>query len=105
MTAKAMQLAQKYLTFNDGVQDRKILDLVMLSKRHDAGELIVFLINLYREKRMHLEKLMIDGVTTPELDRSIGCLFRIHMALRTIRRQTEEEMLYDFTEQRTGTGG
>ena len=76
----------------------------MLSNSHDTGEIMLFLINLYREKRKHLERLMIDDVTTPELDRAIGCLFRIHRALRIIRQKLEEEE-YEQFERRTGTGG
>ncbi|MFC1591385.1 hypothetical protein ACFL43_02555 [Thermodesulfobacteriota bacterium] len=103
MRQQIINQAQKYLTVRDRFLDKKIVDLMALTSNHELDEIILFLKNMYREKRENLQKLVISDTTTGELDQTVACLFRIHMSLKIIINAMEEEI--HESEQRTGTGG
>ena len=103
MKSEIIIQAQKYLTISDGFSNRKIADIEMLLKNHNPAEIILFLKNLYREKKEKMLDLLESDTTTREFEQTIGCLFRIHIALKIITDQLEEET-YE-SQQRTGTGG
>ena len=81
-----IKTAQQYLTYTDdnGFPQRRIIDIEQLSATHDPDEIILFLLRLYRDKRERLAKLIMHNTVTPEIDRLISSLFRIHMALSVL---------------------
>jgi len=103
MITKAIIEAQRYLISNDGLYARRMIDIVKLSKNHDRGQIMLFLINLYKEKKKALEQLIDCATSAPELDYAIGALFRINMALKLLRTELEEEEDAEF-KQRTAAG-
>ena len=96
--------AQSYLTVKDGISERKITDLIALSKNHDADELIMFLCDLYYDKHRLVSGLLENDDNSIMLDMAIGAMFRISQAIRLIKDCRKEDNSEQF-EQRTGTGG
>ena len=97
-----IKTAQQYLTYTDdnGVTQRRIIDIEHLSATHDPGEIILFLLRLYRDKRHRLAKLIMYDTVTPEIDRLISSLFRIHMALSVLNDFNRKEGMDDSSKPR-----
>ena len=104
MTSQILLDAQRYLTVNDGMRERKLLDLVALSDNHDPDELIMLMCELYYEKHQCLSRLLDQDDNSIMVDHVIGSMFRLSSAIRLIKDIEKEETVYE-TERRTGTGG
>jgi hypothetical protein len=95
--------AQKCLTIKDGISERKIVNLVVLSENHDPDELIQILCDLYYEKHLFISGLLEQDDNSIVLDMAIGSMFRMTMAIKLIKDCIEEEK--DEFEQRTAASG
>jgi hypothetical protein len=104
MNAETLLKAQSYLTVKDGISERKITDLIALSKNHDSDELIMFLIDLYYDKHRLVSGLLERDDNSIMLDMGIGSMFRLTQAIRLIKESGKEDINEQF-ESRTGTGG
>ena len=57
--------AQKCLTIKDGICERKIVNLVVLSENHNPDELIQILCDLYYEKHRFISRLLEQDENQP----------------------------------------
>jgi len=96
--------AQSYLTVKDGISERKITDLVALSRNHDSDELILFLCDLYYDKHRMVSGLLERDDNSIMLDLGIGAMFRLSQAIRLLKDTRKEDIDEQF-EQRTAASG
>jgi hypothetical protein len=96
--------AQGFLTVKDGIRERKITDLVALSRNHDTDELILFLSDLYFDKHRMVSGFLERYDNSIMLDMTIGAMFRLSQAIRLIKNSRKED-IDDHFEQKTGTSG
>jgi hypothetical protein len=96
--------AQSYLTVKDGIRERKITDLVALSRNHDSDELILFLCDLYYDKYRMVSGLLERDDNSIMLDMGIGAMFRLSQAIRLLKDTRKEDIDEQF-EQRTAASG
>ena len=90
MTIKSIQSIQKYLTVSHSDQQRKIINVEVLLKKHGPEPVICVLKSLYKEKREILAKLIKGDKSSPKIDEVISAMFRIHMAIKMLEREMEE---------------
>ena len=62
----------------------------MLLKRHKAESVISLLKRLMKEKQKTLVTLINTDESRFEIDEIIGAMFRLHLAIRRLERETEE---------------
>ena len=86
MTKEAINAAQEYLTVK-GERKSQIVNVELLLRRHPSEYVVAFLKDLLKEKEVLLRDMAILDKTNPNLDRMIGEMFRVHMAIRTIERE------------------
>ena len=103
MNRETLLDAQRCLTIKDGISERKIVDLVALSKNHDPDELIQILCDLYYEKHVFISGLLEQDDNSIILDMAIGSMFRMTQAIKLIKDSREEEK--DEFEQRSAASG
>ena len=96
--------AQRYLTINDGIRKKKIIDLISLSKNHEPDEMILFLCDLYYDKYRLISGLLERNDNSIMLDMGIGAMFRLSQAIKLLKDSRKEDVDEHF-EQRTGTSG
>jgi hypothetical protein len=91
MTGNAIQVIQDYLTISNGNgETRKMVDVEFLLKRHPPLLVIGLLRGLFKKKEEKLVYLVDLDKSRMEIDRIIGEMFRLHMAIRMIKKETEE---------------
>jgi len=96
--------AQRYLTINDGIRKKKIIDLISLSKNHEPDEMILFLCDLYYDKYRLISGLLERNDNSIMLDMGIGAMFRLSQAIRLLKDTRKEDIDEQF-EQRTAASG
>ena len=104
MKSEILLEAQKFLTVKDGISERKITDLIALSKNHDSDELIIFLCDLYYDKHRLVSGLLERDDNSIMLDMAIGSMFRLTQAIRLIKDSRKEDINEQF-EQKTAASG
>jgi hypothetical protein len=104
MNREIISQAQKYLIINDGIREKKIIDLISLSKNHDADEILLFLCDLYHDKHRFISGLLEVDDNSIMLDMGIGSMFRLSQAIRLIKESRKED-IDDHFEQRTAASG
>jgi hypothetical protein len=91
MTADIIQKIQACLTVRqNGGQKRKIIDVEVLLKRHNAESVISLLKRLLKEKQKNLVSLINTDESRFEIDETIGTMFRLHLAIRRLEQEREE---------------
>jgi hypothetical protein len=91
MTADTIQKIQACLTvLQNGGQKRKIIDVELLLKRHNAESVISLLKRLLKEKQKNLVSLINTDESRFEIDETIGTMFRLHLAIRRLEQEREE---------------
>jgi hypothetical protein len=91
MTADTIQKIQACLTVRqNGGQKRKIIDVEVLLKRHNAESVISLLKRLLKEKQKNLVSLINTDESKFEVDEIIGTMFRLHLAIRRLEQEREE---------------
>ena len=89
MTEKTLKEAQDFLTITNNSQVKRIIDIEMLLERYGTTIVLSLLKDILAEKRRTLRDLVVTDKTTPRVNEMIAAMFRIHMAIRTIERETE----------------
>ena len=89
MTKKTLKEAQDFLTITYDGQIKRIINIEMLVERHGSTTVLSLLKDILTEKRRILRDLVVTDKTTPKVNEMIAAMFRIHMAIRTIERETE----------------
>ena len=90
MTADTIQKIQACLTVSRDGDEKKIIDVELLLKRHKAESVISLLKRLLKEKQKSLVTLVNTDESRYEIDETIGQMFRLHLAIRRLQRETEE---------------
>jgi hypothetical protein len=91
MTADIIQKIQACLTVRqNGGQKKKIIDVEVLLKRHNAESVISLLKRLLKEKQKNLVSLINTDESRFEIDETIGTMFRLHLAIRRLEQEREE---------------
>ena len=91
MTADSIHKIQACLTVcQNGGQKKKIIDVEVLLKRHKAESVISLLKRLLKEKQKSLVTLVDTDESRYEIDETIGQMFRLHLAIRRLQKETEE---------------
>ena len=96
MNNEILTEAQSYLIVKDGIGERKITDLIALSKNHDADELIIFLSDLYFDKHRLASGLLERDDNSIMLDLGIGAMFRLSQAIRLLKDTRKEDIDEQF---------
>ena len=81
MDMHALQIAQAYLT----TEDRVIVDLESLFKRHPADKVISFLEFYLKEKKEEIKDYVILGITNDFFDQAVTEWFRLQIAINTLK--------------------
>ena len=87
MTSEMIQTAQDYLTVSaDGNgKKRKIVDVDQLLRSHPYEEVIDFLKTILKEKQIALRDLILTDKTKKQIDETVGVMFRVTMAIRSLQ--------------------
>jgi transposase len=90
MTTDTIQKIQACLTVCRNGDEKKIIDVELLLKRHKAESVISLLKRLLKEKQKTLVTLVDTDESKFEIDEVIGTMFRLHLAIRRLEREKEE---------------
>ena len=90
MTGDTIQKIQACLTVSRDGDEKKIIDVALLLKRHKAESVISLLKRLLKEKQKSLVTLVDTDESRYEIDETIGQMFRLHLAIRRLQKETEE---------------
>ena len=85
MTDEIIMNAQDYLTVNNGGQIRQIINIELLIRRHGPDQVIEFLRKLSKQYKRELKRRILKDKTDSRINELIAKLFRITMAINTIR--------------------
>ncbi len=90
MNRKMIQTAQDYLTVATKENGkRKIMDIDQLLENHSSEEVISLLKIFLKEKQIDLRDFILEDKTKPEIDETVGVMFRVTMAIKTIQNGKE----------------
>ena len=90
MTADTIHKIQACLTVcQDGGQKKKIIDVEVLLRRHNAESVISLLKRLFKEKQKTLTTLVNTDESRYEIDETIGQMFRLHLAIKKLEEERE----------------
>ena len=81
MDKHLLQIAQAYLT----TEDRVIVDLESLFKRHQPDKVISFLEFYLKEKKEEIKDYMTLGITERCFDLAVSEWFRMQIAINTLK--------------------
>ena len=95
MDTHTLQIAQAYLT----TEERVIVDLETLFKRHPDDKIISFLEFYMKERKEEIKDYVILEVTDKSFDRAVSEWFRLQIAINVLRQGATYE--YSTTEQGT----
>ena len=90
MTTDTIRKIQACLTVRQNGGQRKIIDVEVLLKRHNAESVISLLKRLLKEKQKNLVSLINTDESRFEIDETIGTMFRLHLAIRRLEQEREE---------------
>ena len=91
MNREMIQTAQEYLTVStDGNgKKRKLVAIDQLLQKHPPGEVINLLKTILKEKQIVLRDFILKDKTKPEIDETIGVMFRVTMAIKALENEKE----------------
>ena len=89
MTVETIQQAQAYLTVRNNGTSKKIVDVETLLKRHGHVQVLSLLMDLQKEKGKKLVQLMEGDRSKCEIDETVAQMFRLYMAIKTLKREME----------------
>jgi hypothetical protein len=85
MNDDIMTQAQEYLTLNG----HQILNIELFVKRRDSESLVLTLKELQKNYQKHLKRKITSDRTDPKINELIVKIFRINMAVKTLRNGRE----------------
>ena len=92
MTNNAIQTVQDYLTMISDNRVKRILDIKSLINRHPVRKVVSLLEEMVQQKQKMLEELLVEDKTSSIINETIATIFRLNMAVETIRKIKEVEM-------------
>ena len=90
MNTATIQKAQKFLTVRHDHGDVQVLDIEHIARDRSVRYLVIHLSDLYKEHEKLLQTLVLADITSPEIDELISRMFRIRMAISTIKDDWKE---------------
>ena len=90
LNEETIREAQDYLTVAMESGVKKILNIELLLRRHPPEEVVNVLRLYFGDKQKHLKKLIFKDKTNPDIDSTIGTMFRIEMAITSIEREVRD---------------
>ncbi|HOG18844.1 MAG TPA: hypothetical protein PKW37_00170 [Salinivirgaceae bacterium] len=104
MTKQFIIEAQEYLRIRTEYGCRRIIDVQSLMKNHNPGEVIRFLKDFLREKEKALKNMIQIDRNHPKVDRIVADMFRISMAVHTLK-NGEEVIILERSQSGTEKSG
>jgi hypothetical protein len=92
MSRDQIQEAQDYLTIITENRVKRIMDVEHLLNRHPKESVLSFLEDLYRDKQRALKEMLAMDKTSSRINELIAAMFRIHMAIKTIKTDERKEV-------------
>jgi len=92
MSREQIQDAQDFLTMISENRVKRIIDVEHLLQRHPKDSVLKFLEELYRQKGRALNEMIRRDKTSSAINELIAAMFRIHMAMKTIKTDEREEV-------------
>ncbi len=92
MTNHGIQTVQDYLTIISDNRVKRILDIKKLINRHPVKKVVSLMEELAKQKEEILEELLMEDKTSSTINETIATIFRLNMAVETIRQIKEGEM-------------
>jgi len=92
MSRDQIQDAQDFLTMISENRVRRIIDVETLLERHPKEAVLRFLEDLYRQKGRALNEMIRSDKTSSAINELIAAMFRIHMAMKTIKADERKEV-------------
>jgi len=92
MTNHGIQTVQDYLTIISDNRVKRILDIKKLINRHPVKKVVSLMEELAKQKEEILEELLMEDKTSSTINEIIATIFRLNMAVETIRQIKEVEM-------------
>jgi hypothetical protein len=92
MSRDQIQDAQDFLTMISENRVKRIIDVEQLLERHPKDSVLKFLEDLYRQKGKALNEMIKADKTSSMINELIAAMFRIHMAMKTIKTDRREEV-------------
>jgi hypothetical protein len=92
MSRDQIQDAQDFLTMISENRVKRIIDVEQLLERHPKDSVLRFLEDLYREKGRALNEMIRADKTSSRINELIAAMFRIHMAMKTIKADERKEV-------------
>jgi len=93
MTNQIIETAQDYLTMISENRVMRIVDVRILMERHPLKTIVSLLDELAKQKENILEELLAEDKTSSKINETIATVFRINMAIETIQKSKEVEMV------------
>ena len=90
MSRDQIQDAQDFLTMISENRVKRIIDVEQLLTRHPRESVLSFLEDLYRQKGRALNEMIRADKTSSMINELIAAMFRIHMAMKTIKADGKE---------------
>ena len=87
MTQQMLEEAQEFLTIVNNGTTKRIIDIETLIKRHQKETILSFMKGLLVEKQKTLKGLVVKDKTAYTVNETIGAIFRIYMAIKTLERE------------------
>jgi predicted site-specific integrase-resolvase len=92
MSRDQIQDAQDFLTMISENRVKRIIDVETLLERHPKDSVLEFLEDLYRQKGRALNEMIRADKTSSSINELIAAMFRIHMAMKTIKTDERKEV-------------
>ena len=87
MTQETLKEAQEFLTIVNNGRTKRIIDIETLIKRHQTETILSFMKGYLQEKQKSLKELVLHDKTAYTINETVGTIFRIYMAIRTLERE------------------
>ncbi len=93
MTNQIIETVQDYLTMISENRVMRIVDVRPLIERHPLKTVVSLLDELAKQKENVLEELLAEDKTSSMVNETIATVFRLNMAIETIQKSKEVEMV------------
>ena len=90
MNTATIQKAQAFLTVRHEHGDEQVLNIEHIMKDQSVRYAVVHMSDMYRDHEKKLQTLVLADITSPKIDELISRMFRIRMAISTIKDDWKE---------------
>ena len=90
MNTSTIQKAQAFLTVRRDQGDERVLNIEHIMKDQSVRNAVLHMSDLYKDHEKKLQGLVLTDITSPKIDELISRMFRIKMAISTIKDDWKE---------------